>query len=512
MRRITSAERLLLAFAVIVAGLYLAIGAWVPGILDNDAHYYYGVARHIALTGRFEEPIVWQFLHPPDRIVHPPFDYWGCLTSLLLVPSLVVFGVRPETALITISAISAISVMALWYLVCVALPLRHWSSQLVALAFFAFAPGMAFFRFQPESIAVAELFILLSVIALCVRRSVLAMLCGFGVLLARGDGLVFFGLVSVAVLLEARADPRQVATLVLVGGVCIATYMVWSVVAFGTFTPPGPRVVPFLSSYDVYDFGVSREPSFRQFLGWFRWEYIRARMWVGLESLRAGGFTPLGDIWLLIAFLSGGALLGSRRRMEVLVWVLCFGTHFLVAFVAGTGFASGRAPHALTPLVIIAGALGLDWMLGWLHPRLEPGWPRRAAGVLLGAGVLWSGVLFLEGVHTAQGLRYADRAELTRLDRMLRGEAVASDDPWRVIAYTRSPAVSIPSNGETAIATVLERYHVRWVVLSRYWLLRVGPESQRALFGVLSGKRRGMNRLRLKRVPVPVSEVVLRVR
>jgi hypothetical protein len=46
------------------APLYLAIGFQVEEIAYNDGAYYYGVARHIALTGRFEEPIVWHFLHP----------------------------------------------------------------------------------------------------------------------------------------------------------------------------------------------------------------------------------------------------------------------------------------------------------------------------------------------------------------------------------------------------------------------------------------------------------------
>ena len=47
------------------AVLYLDRGLKAPAIWDNDGAYYYGVARHIARTGRLAEPIVWHFLAPP---------------------------------------------------------------------------------------------------------------------------------------------------------------------------------------------------------------------------------------------------------------------------------------------------------------------------------------------------------------------------------------------------------------------------------------------------------------
>src|SRR5262249_23623277 len=170
-------------------------------IIYNDGGYYYGVARHMTRTGRYEEPIVWHFLRPPDALVHAPFDYWGSLTVLLLVPPLAMFGATPETAFVTMSAMAAASLVAFWYLICIALPLRHHATQLLALVLFAFSPAMDVYRFQPESICVAQVFLLLALIALCRRRVVLCVLSAFAILLARGDGLILFSLIVFALVL-----------------------------------------------------------------------------------------------------------------------------------------------------------------------------------------------------------------------------------------------------------------------------------------------------------------------
>lgn len=47
---------------ILIAIHYLWAARKVQGTWDNDGCYYYGVARHMALTGRYEEPIVWNYL------------------------------------------------------------------------------------------------------------------------------------------------------------------------------------------------------------------------------------------------------------------------------------------------------------------------------------------------------------------------------------------------------------------------------------------------------------------
>src|SRR5881296_3116285 len=139
------------------------------------------------------------------------------------------------------SAISALSVIVFWYLVCVAWPLHHRVAQALALAFFAFSPAMVRYRFQPESIVLAELLVIAALVALCRRRLVLVVLCGFCIFLARGDGVILFGLLSLAALVEARSEGRPLSPLVVTGIACATTYVAWCVFAFGTLTPPGPQ-------------------------------------------------------------------------------------------------------------------------------------------------------------------------------------------------------------------------------------------------------------------------------
>ena len=199
----------LLAVTLSIAVFYLVIGSREVEIAQNDGAYYYGVARHIALTGRFEEPIVWHFLHPPDSVLHAPFDYWGPMTSLLLVLPMRIFGAQPETAFLTMSAIAAGSLIAFWYLICVALPLRYGAAQLLALLVFALSPAMSVYRFQPESIAVAQLFMLLALVAFCRGWLLLTVLLGFCLVLTRGDGLVLFGVILLVTVVRVASAPER---------------------------------------------------------------------------------------------------------------------------------------------------------------------------------------------------------------------------------------------------------------------------------------------------------------
>jgi len=507
----------LLTVALAIAAVYALMASRVHKITDNDGAYYFGVARHMALTHRFEEPIVWHFIQPPETLLHAPFDYWGCMTALLLVPSLAAFGAQPETAFATMAAISAASVLAFWYLICIALPLRYRATQLLALVMFAFSPAMDRFRFQPESTAVAQLFILLALIAFCRRRLILAIAGAFFAVLARGDALILFGLVFLAVLFEARmeTDRRPIWQVLLAGLSCVAIYVLWSVMSFATLTPPGQHVLPFLRSYaQVFDFGVPEPPSWSRLLDWFRWSSMADRIASAYTTLRAVPFAPAQDWWLAIALLPAVGLFRRRPRSESFIWLLCFAGYFLVAWTAGPGFNPQRAPHTFTPLVILAGALGVDVIVA----RLDTWAGRSHAPVrtlLASAGVFTLSAFFLAGlpafyrVAPVGGSQLG--AELARLDDTLSGEPVASNVPWYVIAYTHSAAVSIPSNGEAAIEAVLDRYRVRWMVISGLVLVRIDGESRGVLQDILAGTKANVGRFHLERVPVPISPAVYRV-
>lgn len=516
--RIGAWERLLLAFVVAASAAYVVVGWRLHEITFNDGAYYYGVARHMARTGRFEEPIVWHFLHQPDTILHAPFDYWGCLTSLLLLPPMLVFGATLTTAFLTMSVIAALTLLAFWYLVCVALPLRYCATQLIALVVFAFTPAMDVYRFQPESIPVAQLFTLLALIAFCLRRSVAAVLCGFCILLARGDGLILFVLIFLGVLFREWRDGdgrrRRLWLAAFTGCACVGLYVLWSFVSFGTLTPPAPQKLPFLSVYKiVFDFDVSHERSWRQLLSWFTWDYLRWRMAFAAKAVRAIPFTPAFDWWLVLAMVPVLNLFRRQALPQSLIWVLCFGGYVFVAWVSGPGFAPARAPYTFTPLIIVAGALGMDTILMWLHAWSERGSYVRAKTAFLGAGALALTFLFLVRLPVLQNLyKYSNlpyQENLQLLAPALGSDPVATNIPWYMIAYTDSPAISIPLNGEAAIEAALTQYQIRWMVIFQFPLRwsksrkDMFGASRPVFYGILDGTRTRIGRFELKPISVP---------
>jgi hypothetical protein len=345
-----------------------------------------------------------------------------------------------------------------------------------------------------------------------------AVLAGFGILLTRGDGVILFGLIVLAVLFDAwrqRDGRRRVAQLAFVAFACMATYVVWSLVSFGTLTPPAPQQLPLLDRYaQVFDYGVAH-PSLWQRLGELaRWDYLAGRIALGLNGLRTTPFTPALELWLAIGFLSGLGWWRTRSRPAMLIWVLCFGGYLIGVLVAGPGFNWWRTPFTFTPLIILTGAMGIDDILAALRRWVERAPDVRSRALLASAGVVGLCAVFLgplDVVHLVPGTgKRPLRADLTQLDQVLNGEAVASNVPWYMIAYTRSPTVSIPYNGEAAIADVLQRYGVRWMVIfgDPQW---VEGESRAVLQDVLAGTKTNLERLHLERISVPSAQAVYRV-
>lgn len=85
----------------------------------------------------------------------------------------------------------------------------------------------------------------------------------------------------------------------------------------------------------------------------------------------------------------------------------------------------------------------------------------------------------------------------------MNGQPVASNRPWYLLAYGDSPTVSVPYNGEAAIAAVLARYRVRWLVLSQP-ITGMGA-SRQVLQELVAGSRTHIGRLQLQRVPAPLA-------
>src|SRR5262249_51462408 len=161
----------------------------------------------------------------------------------------------------------------------------------------------------------------------------------------------------------------------------------------------GPQVVPFLPNYDVYDFGLPPERSWRHLLGWLGWGYVEGRFRLGLDALRGVGLTPAGDLWLVLGAVAALTPLPSRSRAGAVGPLLGFGAYFAVVWIAGPGFAPWRTPCTFTPLIVLAGAIGLDALLDGLGPEAANGWPGRVGMLVVAAVVVWSGVEFFGSVR-----------------------------------------------------------------------------------------------------------------
>ncbi len=505
-----------IALVLCACVLYVIVGARAPDNFQNDSAYYFGVARHIALTGRIEEPIVWQFLRPPATIVHPAFDYWGGLTSLVLAPMLAVFGATQHVAFIAMALISAASVVALYALVSIVAPMRQPLLQLLAITVFALSPGMAVYRFDTESVALYQLLLLLALIAFARQRYALAVLGAAGVFFTRPDGLFVFAAVLIASVVMLRRKPpdnprRAWGWLLGAAGGAACLYVAYNLLAFGTVTTQASHALFLFQRDDLYAFGVHPAASLDKLKILLSWKYVSIRLLMIVQALRISRLVPYPDVWLGVSLVTG--LLFVRRNPPVvtLIWATLFPSLFLVIWSEPAVFAPWRSFHPLLPLLVLAGCYGLDAVALCVKPWAE----QRRVRVLLGAALL----ALLCGVVVAKLSIYTARPRATNhdeivairaLDPVLAGRPVASDLPWYVIANTSSPAISIPGNGEAAMIAAFEKYPVQWLLFRDPHSSTAG--SRRTLDAIARGEQRALGPLRLERVPAAAGVQLFRVR
>jgi len=315
-------EVALLGVCLVVSVLYLRIGAAAEGNFQNDSAYYFGVARHIAMTGRLEEPIVWHFVNPPAALVHAPFDYWGGLTSVVLAPILAVFGPTEQVAFIAMAGISALSVIAFWYLVCIALPIRYAVLQLLALLSFAFSASAHAYRFDTESLPLYHLMLTIAVIGLATDRPRLAVVGGFLLALCRIDGMALYmgiGLLVVVRLQRQGRTPELRRAGLLAGGL-LATYLLRNLWSFGSLMPPGSATAVLLKDQvDLYALHRPATPTFDALLARFRIDYLMARLGLLVDTLRALPLVPAQPLFFLLGVLPGVCYFRKRVGASVLV-------------------------------------------------------------------------------------------------------------------------------------------------------------------------------------------------
>ena len=295
-------ELALLGVSLISGILYLRLGYLSEGNFQNDSAYYYGVARHIALSRRIEEPIVWHMVDLPPTIRHAPFDYWGGLTPLVRAPALAVFGATPHVAFLAMAAISGLSVVLFWHLVCVALPLRYRALQALTLLAFAFSSSADTYRFDTESLPVHHCVLILAMIGLATDRLLLAVVAGFLLLLNRTDGMVLFIALTFVAALRARARPGGVRRVAAAAGGLLTAYVVRNLISFRAPLPPGASAgTAIKDQWDLFALHLPRKPLSKLLLERAESAYLLQRLDLLIDDLRrqepSSPRSPSGSPW-----------------------------------------------------------------------------------------------------------------------------------------------------------------------------------------------------------------------
>ncbi len=447
---------------------YLVVGAGLLGSTNNDAAYYFGVARHIAESGRFEEPIVWNFVVRPASVTHTPFDYWPAWPSLVLVPVFELFGSSGRVLGLTSAAVSSLSVLLFWYLISVARPLRSAWLQITSLLLFAYSPALWAYRFDAETVPWTHVFILAASIALVRRRAALCAVFSFAIFLARPDTLaltiVFWACAGVCAFKDQRLRSWLLACTL-----SLSAYAAFQFCLFGSPTPPGARLAPWLlEPLELYRYRAAG-PLLSSLAERMSAAYFEARATAGFEALRSGQFVPYYHLWLLCGLAGGAWALLRSDACAVAAWLALPLGVLVPSWLSPSVFAFWRTLHPLLPILLLSGVFTLDaafvaagerWRGLLVVRRLTPAFASAASCALA--------LEMLHGVqpYLAPPAPPAYGAAFSGLAAHLDDGAVMSQAPWFVLSSTRRPALLLPMNGADAVLAVLERYRPRWLILS----------------------------------------------
>jgi len=480
----------------VLVGLALGIRlltAWPlkqPGYTDA---YYYAVGAKQLYSGQgFEEPFVWNYLDPPESVLHPGYGYWMPLTAVLGWIGLELFGDSFCAMQMPFVLLSTLLPLVAYFLTWDLTRRQGYATLAGLLAVF---PGFyAHFLVLPDSFAP---FALAGSVCLWAagrglrdRKPVWFGLAGLAAglgHLARADGLLLLGVALAAALAQVLpgirpAEERQLtgrawlsgAALVLGGYlVVMGPWLVRNWLVFGTPLPGAGIKTMLLTTYDDM-FAYGRPPTLQGYLAWGWGEILASKihaLWVNLQRL-----------WVenLLVFLLPFSALGLwTLRRERVLWpfflylpMLFLTMTFLFTFPGARGglFHSGGA---LLPFFFAAAGPGLTAVLRWAARRFRswhvPTAWRVFAGGLVGLAALVT-VLAIgrAGVYTGA---WNDRdrgysAIATWLREQGAGQSVvmvgnAPGFTW----HTGHPAIAVPNEPLDTILEVAGRYGAQYLVL-----------------------------------------------
>lgn len=463
-----------------------------PGYMD--AFYYYVNAWRAAAGQGLTEPFIWNYLSPALQLPMPAFQYWMPLTSFLIVPFFVLFGISFRTAQIPFIILSSL-LPALAYLISLHLaPARRtaWFSAALTLLTPAYLKFWATTdNFTPFAL-LGCLALLSGWKAVVTHRVGWFLLAGLFTGLAhltRADAPLLFAAIVLMALFPGGDLPALRKRLPgLLGGFAataaayLLTILPWLWYNWHTagvlWNPAGARTL-FLRSYDEL-FSIQAQLSLPTYLAW-GWPNILA------SKLSAGWRNALTLVGAMLAvYLAPFAAieLWKRRHSALTRLVL---SYLILLYLVMTLLFTFPGPRgsflhsgaALLPFLMAYAQHGLERAIRWASQRR--GWDTAQALSVLSAGsLLIAGLLAF--MLTYQALAGGEIIgpgwnEVGRIyqdvDAWLDAQGTVPHAPVLVVNppafyyYTQRYSLSIPNDPPAVAAEVCRRFGAEYLVLER---------------------------------------------
>ena len=491
--------------SLLLAGLGLAVAMLVaafqpaPGYMDAD--YYYAGGRTLATGHGFTEKVLWNYLDNPSGLPHPSNAYWMPLASLLAAAGAALFGPTSWSAarvgfLVVAAALPPLTVALAW-----SLSARR--DLAITAGLLAVFPAF-YLPFLPDTdtfglymLLGGLFFLILSRFSLAAtRRSWLTSSFFLGVVsglmhLARTDGLVWFLMALIAVLIFRKAGQPSIPILFSLGTVLVGYLLVmgpWfarNLSIFGTPLAPGGSKMLWLTSYDqLFAFPASQ----LTLTAWWHSglaAILNARVWsLGLNL--ATTLTVQAEVFLLPLIGLGFWHLRKDRRVQLagLAWLLTFGAMTVVFPFAGARGGFFHSGAALQTVWWALSPVGLEQVLQW--GRRKRGWNTAQAGtvfrmaliglaVLITAVIVWSRVI--GGNADPANQQSSSQAwgqenyAYSQVNKYLVLQGAAPEDtimvanPPGFYLASGNPSIAVPDGDINTVLAAARQYHALYLVL-----------------------------------------------
>jgi 4-amino-4-deoxy-L-arabinose transferase-like glycosyltransferase len=441
-----------------------------------DAVYYYLGGAGLAQGRGLVDTYIWNYLPPPEAIVHPGFTYWMPLTSVVLSIPMSILGANYAAARVALVAM-ALGISLLSYGLTRHLGVEHRFALLACLL----PPLGGWYGLYWASTDTFAPYTLVTALALFVlvragkHGTYHAVFAGAAIALAyltRVDGILILGAAAIFLVMERQGWFRTVRTLglILAGFLLVAgPWWLRNYAVMGGILPGNWLQAVLITDYNEI-FSYDRAITLQTFL---------AQGWERILSLRlqvAGELLPhIGESLVWLPFVLVGAIQARHSRL-----FRGAGIYLVVLFLAMSIVFPFPATHnsfrhsyaALMPFGYAAMVAGVVATARWLSQglRRQVGAVWRGEALTMGLGLL---VLLVFGILTAQIIAQdplkGNREQYTWYRQVAAelpaGAVVAVSNAPAYYYATGNQAISIPWGNWGSIRRAMQRYGVEYLVL-----------------------------------------------